>query len=472
MGNSEKSNKIGIFTLAMINVAAVLSLRNLPGLAEYGYALIFYLTIGSLCFFIPSALVSAELASGWPQTGGVYLWVKEAFGPKWGFVAIFMQWVQNLPWYPAVLAFVASAIAYIFDPQLANNKWFVVVVIWISLWGATLLNFRGMKLSAFLSTSGVISGTIIPGIIIIVLGAIYVFSGKALAITFSLDSLIPELGNLNQLMLLAGMMMAISGMEMSAVHITDVENPAKNFPKAIFIACIVIVLLCVLGSLSIAIVIPPDSVSLSAGVCQAFEELFKTHGLPWATPVVAFFLAYGALTMAITWMAGPSKGLREVAKEGYLPKLWQKENKHGMPVGILIIQAAFSTVLSLIVLFMPTVSSAFWIMSALAAQLYLVMYLLMFAAAIKLRCSQPDVKRPYKIPGGKTGMWIVSGIAFLTSAFTIIFGFIPTDAVRMEGTASMIGYVSFLLVGVVMFVTIPLLFYHRAEKKKKALGGK
>lgn len=143
-----------------------------------------------------------------------------------------------------------------------------------------------------------------------------------------------------------------------------------------------------------------------------------------------------------------------------------------MPVGILIIQAAFSTVLSLIVLFMPTVSSAFWIMSALAAQLYLVMYLLMFAAAIKLRCSQPDVKRPYKIPGGKTGMWIVSGIAFLTSAFTIIFGFIPTDAVRMEGTASMIGYVSFLLVGVVMFVTIPLLFYHRAEKKKKALGGK
>ncbi|HDZ59359.1 MAG TPA: amino acid permease, partial [Actinobacteria bacterium] len=67
--------KLGIFTLAMINVAAVLSLRNLPSMAEYGYALIFYLTLASLCFFIPSALVSAELASGWPRKGGVYLWV-------------------------------------------------------------------------------------------------------------------------------------------------------------------------------------------------------------------------------------------------------------------------------------------------------------------------------------------------------------------------------------------------------------
>ncbi len=79
-----KSNKvtIGVFTLAMINVAAVLSLKNFPALAEYEFSLVFYLSLASLVFFIPSALVSAELASGWPQAGGVYLWVKEAFGPK------------------------------------------------------------------------------------------------------------------------------------------------------------------------------------------------------------------------------------------------------------------------------------------------------------------------------------------------------------------------------------------------------
>lgn len=468
MSNPKKSVKLSVFTLAMINVAAVMSLRNLPSFADDGYSLIFYLTLASLCFFIPSALVSAELASGWPQEGGVYLWVKEAFGPKWGFVAIFMQWVENLPWFPAVLAFVASAIAYIFNPELATNKWFVVAVIWISLWAATFLNFRGMKLSAFLSSSGVISGTILPGIVIIILGAIYVLSGKPIALEFSVDALIPDLGNLNQLMLLAGMMMAISGMEMSAVHVTEVDNPGKNFPKAIFIASVISISLCILGALAIVVVIPQKDLSLSAGVCQAFAELFRIHGIPWATPIISFLLAYGALTMVVTWMVGPSKGLREVAKEGYLPKYWQKENKEGMPTGILIVQAICSSILSLVVLFMPNVSSAFWIMSALAAQLYIIMYLLMFAAAIKLRYSQPDVKRPYRIPGGNYGMWIVAGVAFLSLLFVVLFGFIPTETVRNEGTVAMVGYVAFLLVGVVSFVAVPLWFYNRAEKRKSS----
>ena len=466
MAKLVKSTKLGIFALAMINVAAVLSLRNLPAMAEYGYALIFYLALASLCFFIPSALVSAELASGWPRKGGVYLWVKEAFGPKWGFVAIFMQWVNNLPWFPAVLAFAASAIAYVFNPALASNKLFVVVVIWVSLWVATFLNFRGMKLSAFLSSSGVISGTILPGIAIIILGVIYVFSGKPMAITFSTASLIPKLGNLNQLMLLAGMLMAISGMEMSAVHVTDVENPRKNFPKAIFIASVIIIFLCIVGSLSIAVVIPIKSLSLSAGVCQAFDDLLHAHGIGWATPIMSLLLAYGALAMVVTWMAGPAKGIMEVAKEGYLPKFMQKENTDGMPIGTLIVQAAFSTVLSLAVLFMPTVSSAFWIMSALAAQLYLVMYLLMFASAIKLRYSQPEVERTYKIPGGKVGMWIVSGVAFLASLFVIFFGFIPTSSVRKAGSVSMIAYVAFLLIGVVVCAGIPLFLYRKAIAKR------
>ena len=162
-------SSMSIFTMSMLTVAAVLSLRNLPSQAEYGYSVIFYMIAASICFFVPSALVSAELASAWPEDGGVYLWVKEAFGPKWGFVAIFMQWVENLPWFPAVLTFVASSIAYVFDPKLASNRWFVLITIWVMLWLATFLNFRGMRLSAFLSSSGAIAGTVIPGIAIILM---------------------------------------------------------------------------------------------------------------------------------------------------------------------------------------------------------------------------------------------------------------------------------------------------------------
>ncbi|OEU67658.1 MAG: hypothetical protein BA863_10015 [Desulfovibrio sp. S3730MH75] len=465
----KKSSKLSVFTLMMINVAAIMSLRALPGLAEYGWSLIFYLTVASLCFFIPSALVSAELASGWQGNGGVYLWVKEAFGPKWGFVAIFMQWVENLPWFPAVLAFGASAIAYIFDPALAENKWFIVGVIQVALWVTTFLNFRDMKLSAFFSSSGAIIGTIIPGILIIVLGIVHVMSGKPLEITFSTSAMIPDMDSLQQLMLLAAMLVSFLGMEMSAVHVNEVENPAKNYPKAIFAACAIIIALSTLGSLAIAMVIPAGGVSLSAGVCQAFDKLFQIHHMPFMTPIICFLLAYGALTMVVTWMVGPSKGIREVAKEGYLPKSWQKVNKYGIPTNILIIQTSLSAILSLVILYMPTVSSAFMLMSALAAQLYLIMYLLMFAAAIRLRYTHPEVKRGYTIPGGKLGIWVVSSVAMVTCLFVIGFGFIPPHAVRAQGMWSSIYYVGFLLTGVIVFTLVPLIFYHRATRRKSQM---
>jgi len=468
MAGKKISPKLSVFTLMMINVAAILSLRTLPGLAEYGYALIFYISLASVCFFIPSALVSAELASGWQGQGGVYLWVKEAFGPKWGFVAIFMQWVENLPWFPAVLAFAAAAFAYVFHPRLAESKLFVVAFIWIALWTATFLNFRGMKLSAFLSTSGVILGAILPALLIIFLGVMYLFSGQPRAIHFSMDSLIPDMDNLQQLMLLAAMLVAFVGMEMSAVHVNEVKNPAKNYPKAIFGACFIIIVLSVFGSLAIALVIPPDQISLSAGVCQAFDKLFSAHDAPILTSIVSLFMVYGALTMVVTWMVGPAKGIIVVAKEGYLPRMWRRRNKARMPINILLIQTSLSALLSLVIFIMPTVSSAFMLMSALAAQLYLIMYLLLFAAAIKLRYSHPEVKRTYRIPGGNTGMWLVAGTAILASVFVIIFGFIPSSAVRAEGVLSSIYYVSFLLGGCILFVSVPLFFYYRAVKRGDA----
>ncbi len=462
-----KKSYMGVFTMSMVTVAAVLSLRNLPSMADYGWSIIFYLVMACLCFFIPSALVSAELASTYPENGGVYLWVKQAFGPKWGFVAIFMQWVENLPWFPACLTFVASALAYVFNPDLATNKWFVFITILVTLWLATLLNFKGMKLSAFLSSSGVLAGTVVPGVVIILMVVVYLFMGEPVRIPFNHgESLIPDLGNSTQLMLLAGMMVALSGMEMSSVHVTEMSNPARSFPKAILIASLVVIILSVAGSLAIAVVVPPSQLSLAAGVCQAFEDIFTSLHCKWLTPIMCFLLAYGAITMVVTWVLGPSKGVLEVAQEGYLSSFWQKRNQNDMPVRILVVQAIISSVLASAVLFMPTISNAFWIMSALTAQLYMVMYLFMFAAAIRLRYSQPDKERPYRVPGGKAGMWVVSGLAFLTSFASILCGFIPPSNVIADGRGAVALYVGFLLVGTLFFVGVPIWLYHRYEVKK------
>ena len=120
---------ISIFTLAMINLAAVGSFKNWPFIAEYGFSSIFYLLLATLIFFIPVSLVAAELATGWPKSGGVFVWVKEAFGHKTGFLAIWLLWIENAIWYPTLLSFIAATVAYIFDPALANNTTFTLSVI-------------------------------------------------------------------------------------------------------------------------------------------------------------------------------------------------------------------------------------------------------------------------------------------------------------------------------------------------------
>ena len=157
-----------------------------------------------------------------------------------------------------------------------------------------------------------------------------------------------------------------------------------------------------------------------------------------------------------------------MAKEGYLPKSWQRTNEHGMPTRILVVQSGFSCLLSLAILYMPTVSSAFMLMSALAAQLYLIMYLLMFAAAIRLRYTRPDVERGYTIPGGKAGIWLVCGIAICTCIFVTVFGFIPPDAVSKNGAMASAKYIAFLVVGMAVFTAVPLYFYRRALKRSAA----
>ena len=243
--------------MAMLTVCSVFSLRNLPSMAEYGWNIIFFLSAAAACFFIPSALVSAELASTYPQRGGVFIWVKEAFGPKLGFLAIFMEWFQNMPWYPAAVTFVATCIAYIFNPELASNRWYIFFTAIFLLWLSTFLNFRGMRLSVFLSNSGVVVGTIIPGFFLIVCALTYVWLGKPVQI--NLDggkALIPDLSTARQWMLLAGMMVSLAGMEMSSVHVTSMKNPRSSFPKSIYLATAIILILSVLGALSISLVVP------------------------------------------------------------------------------------------------------------------------------------------------------------------------------------------------------------------------
>lgn len=443
---------IGVFTLAMINVAAIMSLKNLPMVAEYGVALIFFVTLSAIVFFIPTALVSAELATGWPKAGGVYVWVKEGLGEKWGFLSIWLQAIQDVVWLPTALTFAAATFAYAFNPALAKNKYYTLAVVLTVLWGITFLNLRGMKLSGLISSVGTSVGTVVPGIILIALGVVWVLKGNPSQVSFTAKSLIPNLGSANQLSILTGVVLALIGMEMSAVHAQDVKNPQRDYPKAIFLSLMLIVVLMIAGGLAIAIAVPQKSISLAAGVMEALDYFFSAFHMKWLIPILAVMASVGAVASISTWIAGPPRGVAVASRNGNLPPFCQKLNKDGMPKNLLIIQAAIATLMSLVILFMPSVGSSFWILSVLCTQVYLVMYLLMFIAAIRLRYSKPDVPRAYKIPFGNLGMWSVAGLGLLATVFVFFIGFFPPSQLK---TGNPIFFVVFLAVGIIVLCGTP-----------------
>ncbi|MBC8525577.1 MAG: amino acid permease [Candidatus Cloacimonetes bacterium] len=450
---------MGVFALAMMNVAAVMSLRGLPMMAKEGLSMIFYLLFASLLFLVPVSLISAELATGWPKSGGVYRWVREAFGPKLGFTAIWLQWIQNVIWYPTVLAFAAGSLSYLFlEPALANNKIFNLFVILVVYWGATFVTFRGAKTSGKLTSIGVICGTLVPGLLIIILGIVWLIQGNPLEfLNVSKGQTLnffPNFNNFKSIAFLSGIVLLFAGMEVGAVHVLELKNPKKEFPKAVFLAMFIIIIVFVLGSLAVAAVLPKSQISLTAGIMQGFDDLLIKFHIHWLLPIIGFLVTFGAVGGVLAWIAGPSKGLLATAKDGDLPPFMQYTNKAGVQTHILFIQGAIVTLISLVYVVMPNVSSAFFLLTALTAILYLVMYILLYSSAIRLRYTQPDVVRTYKVPGGKVGLWIVAGIGLLAVVFAFFVGFFPPIQLTVGSPTF---YVFFLIIGVIIFVGAPII---------------
>jgi glutamate:GABA antiporter len=453
----EHRRTLNIFVLSMFSVAVIVSLRNLPLTAHYGFSSLFFYILAALLFMIPYTLVSAELASGWPKAGGIYIWVREALGQRWGFFAIWMQWFHNMTWYPAMLAFMGSGIAYLFNrPELAQNKTFLLLVILIGMWAITFINFFGLKTSSWISTFCVIVGTIFPGTLLVLLALIWIGIGRPLAVSFAFSDFIPDLSHFANLVFLAGVVLALSGMESAANLAREVRNPQKNYPKAILIATLITLFILAFGSMAIAVVIPEHKISLVSGLLNAFETFFHSFHMGWILPLMALCTVLGAIGELNAWTIAGVKGLFVTTEQGLLPPVFHKTNTSHTPTNLLFFQAIIVTASSFIFLYLPNVNLSYWALSAFSVQMYLFVYLFMFPAAIVLRYRKPHVARAYRIPFGNVGIWIVSIIGFLASLFALFISFFPPEQIVVGNT---LRYESLLIVGIALIIALPLIIY-------------
>ena len=462
MKQISKTAKLSVATLAIMNVTAVVSLRGLPAEAEYGLSSAFYYLFAALVFLIPTALVAAELAAMFAdKQGGIFRWVGEAFGKRMGFLAIWLQWVESTIWYPTVLTFGAVSLAFIgmndaHDMSLASNRIYTLAVVLVIYWLATFISLKGMSWVGKVSKIGGLVGTIIPAGLLVVLAIVYLVSGGHSQLDFKGD-FFPDFSNFNNLVLASSIFLFYAGMEMGGIHVKDVDNPSVNYPKAVFIGSFITVLIFVLGTFSLGIIIPKSEINLTQSLLVGFDRYFDFIRASWLSPIIAIALAFGVLAGVLTWVAGPSKGIFAVGRAGYLPPFFQKTNSIGVQRNILFIQGGIVTLLGLLFVVMPSVQSFYQILSQLTVLLYLIMYLLMFAAAIYLRYNMKKTERPFRIGSKGNGlMWLIAGVGFLGSLLAFVLSFIPPGQIAVGSNAM---WYSVLVIGCIVVVAVPLIIY-------------
>ncbi|MBR5197106.1 MAG: amino acid permease [Alistipes sp.] len=473
MSTNTKTNafRLSVMTLAIMNITAVVSLRGLATEAIYGLASAFYYLFAAIVFLIPTAMVAAELAAMFAnKQGGVFRWVGEAFGARVGFLAIWLQWIQSTIWYPTVLTFGAVSIAFIgmdqsADEVLASNRLFTLVVVLAIYWVATFISLRGLGWVGKVSKWGGIIGTIIPAALLILLAIVYLAVGGTNNLNMK-ESFFPDLTNFNNLVLASSIFLFYAGMEMMGIHVMDVDNPKRNYPRAIIIGSLVTVLIFILGTFSLGIVVPTKEISLTQTLLIGFDNYFNYLKVSWMGPIIAIALVFGVLAGVLTWVAGPSKGIFAVGRAGYLPPFFQKTNNNGVQRNILLVQGVIVTILGLLFVVMPSVQSFYQILSQLTVLLYLIMYMLMFSSAIVLRYKLPQMERPFRLGAKGNGLiWILAGLGFCGSLLAFVLSFIPPSQISVGSNAV---WYAVLIIGAVIFVGIPFIIYAMRKPSWKA----
>jgi len=448
---------LGSFALTMISVSAVLSLRNFPMMATLGLPMIGFYILAALCFLIPSALVCAELATTFPKSGGIYTWVKAAFGDRYGFLAIWMEWINNVVAFPTTLATIVATLAYLGIPTLQQNHWLLFALMMLIYWVLTAFNCLGIKPSSRLTIVGGLLGTIAPCVLIIALFIAMIFLGHHVNTNLFQQSPLPP-WHFTSLVFFVGVLSSFSGMQVTAFHAQNVKNPRRDFPRSIFLATIIILLASTLGSLAIALMLPSQKIHLANGVIQAMSLMFAKLGITNIIPWIALLIALGLVASLNAWVISPARGLHKATQEGYLGKSLAKLNKHAMPSNILWLQALIVTALSLLFVLMPNFKDAFWMLVAITSQFTVLMYIFVFASAIRLRFKTASLPAHYKIPGGIIGVSIVGLVGIIACAIGFLLGLLPPAQLHITGFWH---YVLMILAGDAIILIAPFLFKRR-----------
>ncbi|WP_407440758.1 glutamate:gamma-aminobutyrate antiporter [Rhodococcus sp. (in: high G+C Gram-positive bacteria)] len=456
-----------LFGFFAITASMVMTVYEYPTFATSGLSLVFFLVLGGFCWFIPVALCAAEMATvkGWEE-GGIFKWVGSTLGERFGFAAIFFQWLQITVGFVTMIYFILGALGYVFNwDQLDEVPWMKFAGVLVIFWLLTFSQLGGTKYTARIAKTGFVGGVIIPGIVLIVLAIAYLATGGQSDVEISAAALVPDFSELSTLVVFVSFILAYMGVEASASHANEMVNPKRDYPLAMLMLVIAAVVLNTVGGLSVAAVVPESELSLSAGVVQTFAGLLEhfSHSLVWLAKVLAVMLAVGVMAEVSAWVVGPARGMYVTAQKGILPRSMRKVNRADVPVNFIVVQGVIVTGWAALLTFGGGAGNvSFFTAIALTTVIYLVGYLLFFIAYMVLVLREKNLERAYEIPGGTVVKLFVAVVGFIVSGFALAISFVtPSTLAKRYDTE----YTGILVCAFIVAVLIPFIIYALHDKR-------
>jgi amino acid transporter len=466
----EMRRSLTLLDLVLFNVVAIVGLRWISNAAgEAGQASILLWITAMLFFFIPSSLVVAELSSKLPGEGGIYLWTRTALGDFHGFICGFFYWISNFSYYPNLLIYTAGVSLYILGNKflyLENNSLYACIFSLALFWLVTYLNIIGVKTGKKLQFIGFI-GTWFPVFILVVLGVVsYIKFGSANRFA---GNMIPKF-DLKTIAVFANLCFSFAGMELQSSMGSEIQNPRKNIPKAIFISGIIIASLYILGTITLLLALPADKINIVTGIVQVINTISGNLSIVFLGPIIALLVLMGNLGGCGAWLSGAARIPFAIGIDRYLPDWIAKVHpKWKTPVNSILTQTIISSVFIILSSAGSNTKEAYILLVDSTIILYFLPYLYLFISYILLKrnkttqefCEEngtheqdSDVK-PFNLP-----IW-VGYIGIFTTLISIALALVPPKEVQ-----NVLFYELKIVGGVLFFFLLSFFLFFNATRKK------
>lgn len=448
--------------VTLFTVCAILVIDQLAASAAIGTPSIFWWVFTLVFFFVPYALISAELGAAYPEEGGIYAWVRRAFGPRWGARTSWFYWINVALWMPSVYVLFAGIFAQMFAPDL--SLWAQIAIGIVLTWVTVYINVISLDIGKWIPNGGAVIKAAI--MVTIGVGGIVYAMRHGVANDMSLRAMAPTWGA--GLAFLPVIVYNFLGFELMSGASEEMKHPQRDVPIAIAIAGLLISTFYLLATVGILIALPVDEINLVEGLLDSLHKLFGEYS--WG-PAFVTVLGIGALATflanMVTWTMGANRSASEAAERGDLPRLFGRLHPtHRTPASAAIVTGIVSTIVIIIYgLFAATAEDLFWSLFAFSSIVFLMPYVLMFAAFARLRVTEASHPRPFRMPGGSGAAKLAAivCILFILQAI-VLFVWVPGEPLDLSQAVP-------LVVGVILTWIVGDVLISRAQRSARASQG-